>query len=155
MFTLKHMNSVLGEIKGLSKTKRSVFSERKNALSYRLSKENSQHRGAIVEKMIRDLFIMQGKRVKYIGGNNSFDMMVDGQRVEVKSSLPMVIPTKRGNTLLYRFQNIKTNYFDQIILVYITPRGLVVKSFSQNQMTRMLIGSKYYSNGQTYSAKVA
>jgi hypothetical protein len=112
---------------------------------------NSQHRGAIIEKMIRDRFIMQGKRVKYIGGSNSFDMLVDGERVEIKSSLPQVIPTKKGHTLFYRFQNIKTKYFDKIVLVYVSPNGLRVKTFTKKTMMKMLRKSKYYANGKMYA----
>jgi hypothetical protein len=112
---------------------------------------NNQHRGAIIEKMVRDRYIMQGKRVKYIGGNNSFDMLVDGERVEVKSSLPQVIPTKSGNTFIYRFQNIKTKYFDKIVFVYVSPNGLRVKTFTKKTMMKMLRKSKYYANGKSYA----
>jgi len=149
MFTVNHMNRVLCEIKGLGS--KSVFSIRKSRLTYRLSCMNSQHRGAIIEKMIRDRFIMQGKRVRYIGGSNSFDMLVDGERVEIKSSLPMVIPTKKGHTLFYRFQNIKTKYFDKIVLVYVSPNGLRVKTFTKKTMMKMLRKSKYYANGKMYA----
>lgn len=153
MFTLKNMNNVLSEIKGLKQ--RSVFSVRKNALAYNLSKMNSQHRGAIVEKMIRDMLIRQGKMVKHIGGNHSFDMEVDGKKVEVKSSLPHIVHTKKGKTFIYRFQNIKTKFFDQIILVYITPNGLRMKVFSRKNMVKILRKNKYYSNGKTYTTKAA
>jgi hypothetical protein len=144
MFTLKHMNRVLGEIKGLSS--KSVFSVRKSRLSYSLSQLNNQHRGAIVEKMIRDKLIMQGRRVKYIGGTNPFDMLVDGQRVEIKSSLARKLPSGRH---FYQFQNIKTKNFDKIILVYITPNGIKTKTFTKKTMMKKLRRNKYYSNGKT------
>lgn len=153
MFTLKHMNRVLGEIKGLKK--KSVFSIKKNALAYNLSQMNNQHRGAIVEKMVRDILIKHGKKVEHIGGNHSFDMRVDGRRVEIKSSMPCVVPNKNGGTLIYRFQNIKTQYFDKIILVYITPKGLIMKQYDKRTMAKMLKRHKYYSNGKTFTAKAA
>ena len=153
MFTLRDMNRVLPEIKGLSR--KTVFSMKKSALSYSLSQMSSQHRGATIEKMVRDILVRQGNKVKYIGGNNSFDMEVNGQRLEVKSSMPYVVPTKKGATFIYRFQNIKTKFFDRIILVYITPNGLEMRGYSNKTMTKMLRKNKYYSNGKTYTVSVA
>ncbi len=147
MFTLKHMNKVLGEIKGLGN--KSVFSLKKNRLCYSLSKLNNQHRGAIIEKMVRDRLIMQGMRVKYIGGTNSFDMLVNGQRVEIKSSLARSVCC--NGKYFYSFQNIKTKNFDKIILVYISPNGLKMKTFSKKAITKILSKNKYYSNGKTYA----
>lgn len=149
MFTLKHMNKVLGEIKGLGN--KSVFSIKKNKLSYSLSRLNNQHRGIIIEKMIRDQLIVQGKRVKHIGGSNRFDMLVNGQRVEIKSALARSLSK---NKYYYQFQNIKTKHFDKIILVYVSPNGLRTKTFTKKTMAKILRKSKYYSNGKTYAAAV-
>lgn len=148
MFTMKQLNKVLCEIKGLKK--QTVFSARKNPLAYRLSQMNNQHRGAAVEKLVRDALANNGKKVEYIGGNHPFDMKVNGKRVEVKSSVPQVIETKTGRTFYYRFQNIKTKHFDKIVLVFVTPDGLVSKTFSRKVMDKKLRKSKYYSNGKTY-----
>lgn len=148
MFTIKHLNNVLSEIKGLKR--QSVFSNSKNALAYRLSQMNNQQRGSAIEKIIRDILIKNGKKVQYIGGTHPFDMRVNGKRVEIKSAMPRVIKTKKGQTLYYQFQNIKTKNFDKIILVFVTPKGLVTKTVSRTVMVNKLKNNKYYSNGKTY-----
>lgn len=149
MFTIKQLEKVLGEIKGLGR--KSVFSPNKNALAYSLSQMNNQHRGMAVEKLVRDLLTKHGKRVEYIGGTHPFDMKVNGKRVEIKSALPRVIETKTGRTMYYQFQNIKTKNFDKIVLVFVTPNGLVTKTFSRKVMVQKLRKNKYYSNGKTYT----
>lgn len=148
MFTIKHWTKVLGEIKGLKK--KSVFSRNQNELTYELSQMNNQHRGSAVEKIIRDVLIENGKKVEYIGGTHPFDMKVNGKRVEIKSAMPRVINTKTGRKMYYQFQNIKTKNFDRIVLVFVTPKGLVTKTFSRKVMVKKLRKNKYYSNGKTY-----
>ena len=150
MFTLKHMNKVLGEVKGLKV--KSVFSPHKNALAYKLSTMNSQYRGTIVEKMVRDFFISRGDKVRYFGGNSPFDMIVNGSRIEVKSALPWF---NGSGACFYRFQNIKTDLFDKIYLVYVTPYGLKIKSFSSDKMARLLKNHANHCNGKTFSCKAA
>jgi hypothetical protein len=73
-------------------------------------------------------------------------MLVDGQRVEVKSSLARQLPSGRH---FYQFQNIKTKNFDKIVLVYITPNGIKTKTLTKKTMMKKLRRNKYYSNGKT------
>lgn len=148
MFTIKQLNKVLGEIKGLNR--QSVFSAKKSVVSYELSQLNNQHRGTAVEKLIRDTLTNNGKKVEYIGGTHPFDMKVNGQRLEIKSAMPRVVETKTGRKMYYQFQNIKTKNFDKIMLVFVTPNGLVTKTLSRKVIVRKLRKSKYYSNGKTY-----
>lgn len=124
MFTLREFRKIQSEIKGLVQTE-CLYSSRKSALCYKLSKMNSQIRGNAIERMIRDYFITMGNRVDYFGGNYCYDMLVNNKiRVEVKSSLAQKIS---NNKYRYRFQNIKSGYFDLIILVFVTPKGIIIK----------------------------
>lgn len=146
MFTMKDLNKILPEVKGL-RTK-SVFSPKKNRLCYRLSKMNSQYRGTIIERMIRDTMLRRGKKVQHIGGNHGFDLVINGKKVEVKSSLAM--PNSDGATgYSYQFQNIKIKKFDMLIIVFISPEGITMRQMSKKVVARYLKGTKHYSNGQT------
>lgn len=136
MFTIKHLDKVLGEIKSFHR--KSIFCYTKNRLSYKLSKMNSQCRGGAVERMIRDYYRSLGKKVFYFGGSASFDMIVDGYRIEVKSALARM----DGNKYCYKFQHICPGNFYKLILVFISPEGLSVRSLDSRTVAKYL-GSKY------------
>jgi hypothetical protein len=143
-FTLRNFRKIENEIKGL-KQKR-VYSQRKNALCYKLSRMGTQHRAGAIERMIRDYFISQGDKVDYYGGSHVFDMLVNGKRVEVKSS---IIQQTSARAWRYRFQNIKTCYFDEIILVFVKPTGIVIKRMSKRTIENKIKFCRYYANGKT------
>jgi hypothetical protein len=146
MLTLRDMNKVLGEIKGLNKCK-AIYNRKKNALCYKLSKMCTQHRANVIERMMRDYLITMGNRVDYYGGSHPYDMMVNGKRVEIKSSLAC---RTSSSSYRYRFQNIKTSYFDQIILVFVTPHGIILKKMSSDNMGKKIATAKYHANGKTF-----
>jgi hypothetical protein len=133
MFTMKHLKKVLPEIKGYQR--KSVYSIRKSMLCCTLSEMPSRHRGTAIESIIRDHLITMGFRVDHLGGTHSFDMRVDGHRVEVKSSLAhsKISLKTRKVSYYYNFQNIKTNCFDYLILVFVQPKGLLIRMLTQEQ----------------------
>ena len=147
MFTTKHLDKVLGEIRGLHA--KSIYSPKKNLTTYRLSRMSSQYRGAAIERMVRNYYRSKGKIVEYFGGTNPFDMRVNGRRIEVKSSLATASVVGGNLRYSYQFQNIKTENFDMLVLVYVSPEGFSVRCMSKQTAEKYLANSNYYSNGQT------
>ena len=140
MFTTKHLNRALGEISGLNK--KSIFSPRKNMLSYRLSKMSSQYRGNVLERMVRDYYKAIGKNVMHLGGGASFDMLVDGRRVEVKSALARPHYSKGKISYSYNFQHIRPDNFHKLIMIFVSPEGLDIRSMDSRTVAKYL-GCKY------------
>lgn len=147
MFTTKHLDKVLIEVRGMNR--KSVYSAKKNMLAYRLSKMSSQYRGSVLERMIRDLLIAKNKKVRYIGGSHPFDLLVGNERVEIKSSLAAVSTIGGKIRYSYQFQNIKTKNFDKLIMIFVSPEGLQIRQMTRDMVRKYLKGSKYYANGQT------
>jgi hypothetical protein len=148
MFTIKHLDKILAEIG--DKSPKSIFSYKKNPIAYKLSRiEDNRKRGHVVERLVRDIFLSQNKKVQYIGGKHSFDMMVDNCRVEIKSSLASASVVGGMVRYSYQFQNIKTQNFDKLILVFISPEGLVMRQMSSKMADKYLANAKTYKNGKT------
>jgi hypothetical protein len=118
MFTIKNLDKALSEVSGFHN--KTIFSAKKNLLAYRLSKMSRNYRGGVVERMVRDYYKKSGKKVVYFGGSNSFDMMVNGKKIEVKSALAR--PSSNGYH--YHFHHICPSNFDKLILVFISPEGV-------------------------------
>jgi len=151
MFTMKHLERVIPELKGY--TKERVYSFAKNRLSYKLSLMSSKHRGTCIESMIRDEYIIRGHRVEYFSGNCCFDMRVDGRRIEVKSSLAQPYYSVRTGKIScrYNFQNIKTECFDCLILVFVHPeQGLILRKLGKKSVDTY-ISNGMYREGQSIS----
>jgi|LakMenEpi03Aug12_release.lakeMendotaPanAssembly.Ray.scaffolds.fasta_scaffold160958_3 hypothetical protein len=139
MFTTKNLDRVLNEVRGLHN--KSIFSPKKSILAYRLSKMSSQYRGNAIERMIRDYYKSTGKIVSYIGGSASFDMMVNGRKVEVKSALARVGVVGGVVKYSYKFQHICPNNFHKLVLVFVSPEGLSVRVMDSRTAAKYL-GSK-------------
>lgn len=140
MFTTKHLDKVLGEVRGLHK--KSIYCPKKNLLSYRLSKMSSQYRGGTIERMIRDYYKDNNKNVVYIGGSHSFDMLVDGRKIEVKSSLATMTIVGGVVKYSYKFQHICPNNFHKLVMVFVSPEGLTVRVMDSRTVAKYL-GTKY------------
>ena len=150
MWNVKHLDKILAEI-GTRKSK-SIFSPSKSLWAYRLSKiGDNRQRGNVVERFVRDIFISQNKNVRYIGGSHPFDMFVNKQRIEVKSSLASASVVGGRVRYSYQFQNIKTKNFDKLVLVFISPEGLTIRVMERNTVEKYLIHAKTYKNGKTLS----
>jgi hypothetical protein len=137
MFTIKHLDKILGEVRGFHK--KSPFCPRKNLLTYRLSKMNSQYRGIVTERMVRDYYKSIGKKVRYFGGSQSFDMSVNGRRIEVKSAIGR--PNANNTNYTYHFQHICANNFDKLVLVFISPEKIHMRIMDSNTVAKY-VGAK-------------
>jgi len=140
MFTTKNLDDALDEVRGFHES--TIFCPEKSLIAYRLSKMSRNYRGAVVERMIRDYYVDHGKDVDYYGGSNSFDMMVDGKKVEVKSALA----TKSNTGYAYRFQHICPAHFHKLVLVFISPEGITSRVMDTRTAAKYT-GSKYSHKG--------
>lgn len=146
--TSKQFDRIMTKIGG--KRSRSIFSYKKHEIAYKLSvMKNNRERGHAIEHIVWEMLIRQGKRVRYFGGPHHFDMLVNGSRVEVKSSLANIKTIKGKKYYRYAFQNIKTKNFDKLILVFVSPEGLSVRQMSCAVAKKHLRKAKVYSGGQT------
>jgi hypothetical protein len=144
MFTTKHLNRALSEVSGYHK--QSIFSARKNLLTYRLSKMNSQYRGGVLERMVRDYYKSIGKNVVHYGGSSSFDMMVDGRRIEVKSALARPNYSKGKIRYSYNFQHICPNNFHKLIMIFVSPEGIDIRSMDSRTVAKYLGAKKKHKS---------
>ena len=136
MFTESDLCDVVREIRGLRYV--SPFSKKKNAVSYRLSRMNSQCRGNAIEKLVRNYFVKNNLNVKYIGGSNTFDMRVNGLRVEVKSSLCKISIVGGKVHYSYNFKHIKPKNFDKLVMVYISPTNIEARIVDSRTVAKYL-----------------
>lgn len=155
MFTIKHFNRVVKEIRGVHR--QSPFCCKKNRLSYKLSKLNSQYRGMVAERLVRDIYKSQNKSVFYFGGSRSYDMLVNGYKVEVKSCLA-VAKTVRGEIkYTYEFKHICPANFHKLVLVFISPEGVKMRVMSSKTASKYLGVKNRHKNlyvGQKILGKV-
>lgn len=128
--------------------RKNIYYPSRNLLCYKLFKEQPTDRGNIIEKMVYGQLVTRNYDVEYFGGGHPYDMLVNGKRVEVKSSIAQYY-TK--NTYKYRFQNIKTSLFDKIILVFITPYEIIIQQMNSKQMAEKLMNTNEQNNGKTFT----
>lgn len=142
MFTTKHLDKVLGEVRGFHK--KSHFCPKKSLLSYRLSKMSSQYRGQVLEKMVRDYYISRQKKVVYFGGNASFDMLVDNKRIEVKSALAKMDIVRGKIQYSYNFRHICPHNFHKLVLVFVSPFGINIRVMDTQTVAKYLGARKQH-----------
>lgn len=155
MFNTKHLDKVLGEIRNLNK--KNYFCPKKNLLAYRLSKMSRNYRGVTMERMIRDYYISKRFNVKYMGGTNPFDMLVNGKKIEVKSALASVKIVRGKKKYTYKFQHICTKNFHKLVLVFISPEGISTRTMDSRTVSKYLTGKKKHKElyvGQRIFGKV-
>jgi hypothetical protein len=140
MFTTDHLDKALSEVTGFHK--KSSFCPNKNLLTYRLSKMSSQYRGNVLERMVRDYYKSIGKRVVHIGGSASFDMLVNGRRIEVKSALSKERIVNGKAKYSYSFKHIRPSNFHKLIMIFISPEGFEIRSMDSRTVAKYL-GCKY------------
>jgi len=124
-----------------------IYYPSRNLLCYELFKLQPTDRGNYIERMVYNQLVTRGYNVEYFGGGHPYDMLVNGKRIEVKSSIAQY---NTKNTYKYRFQNIKTSLFDKIILVFITPYEIITQQMSSEKMAEKLIDTTYHNNGKTF-----
>ena len=151
MFTTEHLDKVLGEVRGYHN--KSIFCPKKNLLAYRLSKMGSQYRGGAVERIIRDYYIDAGYDVTYIGGSNSYDMIVNNRKIEVKSSLAKMSIVGGIVKYKYSFKHICPNNFHKLVMVFISPEGLTARVMDSRTVAKYT-GTKYCHKDLSVGKKI-
>jgi hypothetical protein len=136
MFTTKHLDMVLNEVRGAKKN--SPFSPKKSLLAYRLSKMSRNYRGTTIEMMLRDYFVRKGYVVKHIGRSNRYDLYVNGKKIEVKSALARQKTVKGEIKYEYRFAHVCPSKFEKLIMVYISPEGLEMRTMDSRTAAKKL-----------------
>ena len=139
MFTIKSLDKALGEIRNINK--KSPFCPKKHLVAYRLSKMSRNYRGGVVERMVRDYYKKMGKAVFHIGGNSSYDMLVNGHKIEVKSALAKVNIVGGVIKYTYKFGHIRPANFSKLVLVFISPEGITARVINSNTAAKYT-GSK-------------
>lgn len=136
MFTTKHLDKVLGEVRNA--TKNSPFSPKKSLLAYRLSKMSRNYRGTTIEMMLRDYFVKKGCVVKHIGHSNKYDLYVNGKKIEVKSALARqkIVGGKIKHE--YKFAHVCPSKFHKLVLVYVSPQGLEMRTMDSRTAAKRL-----------------
>ena len=142
MFTIKSLNRALKNVRDSHNS--GIFSPSKSLLSYRLSRRSSQHRGRVIEDMIKDYYISKGKSVWYYGGSHPFDMRVDGKRIEVKSALARC--DNGCSKYSYNFQHIKPHNFDKLIMVFINPEGIKTRVVDSRTVAKYMGSCKKHKS---------
>ena len=136
MFTTKHLDKILTEVRGAKKN--SPFSPKKNMLAYRLSKMSRNYRGTTIEMMLRDYFVRKGCVVKHIGHSNRYDLYVDGKKIEVKSALARQKVVKGKIKHEYKFAHVCPAKFQKLVLVYVSPEGLEMRTMDSRTAAKRL-----------------
>ena len=136
MFTTKHLDKVLGEVRGTKKN--SPFSPKKSMLTYRLSKMSRNYRGTTIEMMLRDHFVKKGCVVKHIGNSNRYDLYVNGKKIEVKSALARPKKVRGEIKHEYKFAHVCPAKFEKLIMVYVSPEGLEMRTMDSRTVAKKL-----------------
>ena len=133
-----------------------IFSHDKDEIAYGLSIiKNNRERGHAAECIVRDFLISRNKRVHHFGGRHPFDMLVNGSRTEIKSALASVRIMNGKKYYTYQFRNIKTNNFDKLILVFISPEGIHIREMTCDTAKQYLANAKSYTGGRILKVRHA
>jgi len=96
--------------------------------------------------MVRDYYKSIGKNVVHYGGNASFDMMVDNRKIEVKSALARPQRSKGKVAYSYHFQHICPNNFHTLIMIFVSPEGIEVRSMDSRTVAKYLGAKKKHKS---------
>lgn len=149
--TIQDLDKALSRIKTFNK--KSPFSPNKNLFTYRLSKMSSQYRGMVTENLVADIYRSLGKKVVQFGASCSFDMFVDGKKIEVKSSLAVQNNSNGKMGYDYKFKHICPANFHKLVLVFISPEGLSIRVMDTRTAAKYL-GCKYRHKDLSISKKI-
>lgn len=151
MITLAELDRALVKVRGFHK--KSMFCPKRSLAAYRLSKMSRNYRGKTIEIAVYEKFRKKGNRVVYLGGNCSFDMLVNGKRVEVKSALAKVKIINGVEKYTYDFKHICPNNFHKLILVFVSPSGISIRTMDSRTVAKYT-GSKYDHKSLRVSKKI-
>ena len=110
------------------------YSAQKNKLAYKLSVMNRGERGDKIEAMVLGLCIRCGYNVYKLGGTtNKYDIWVNDEKFEIKSSLAVRHTNKKGEEYYsYTFAGIKPDCFDRLVLAYVKPNGVELRTLTKS-----------------------
>jgi hypothetical protein len=137
--------------------RKKLFNKQRSSKMRELAILAKHQRAFAVERIVGNCATKSGNQVVHYGGVASFDIEINGKRVEVKSAL-CAGPNKnfsRGKNVKnqrYTWHGIKPGNFDYIVLVAVTPNGLrytLVDSehFNDWVYTYGKNGYSWYDNG--------
>jgi hypothetical protein len=120
MFTIQDLERAKQEKYGIQDS--ILFSLERNHFAYAMSCENSTDRGDYAEFLMCDRLQKMGYTVQRLGGaNNSYDLILNKSiRAEVK-----LATLRRRN--VYICEKIKPELFDVLIMMFLTPDGMVIR----------------------------
>jgi hypothetical protein len=120
MFTLEDLERAKQQKYGIQDT--ILFSIERDAFAYALSCHNSTDRGDFAELMVCGRLKSMGYSVQRLGGaRNSYDLILNQTiRAEVKQA------TLRRRSS-YICEKIKPELFDVLIMMFLTPDGMVIR----------------------------
>lgn len=134
MFTMRDFNRVKHLLK--ISTANNFYSQRKNALCWKMSKMDSTEIGQAGELLMCDRLRRAGYEVKPHGHGQIFDILLnDHIRCEVKTAKMTLHSSKYK---YYFMQKIKPECFDILFMVFVTPKGTVFKWTESKYVTKYI-----------------
>lgn len=153
MLTLKDLSSAKKFLKKNYAVE--YYSPKQNKLSYELCAMNSVERSDTIEAMVLRLFMKRGYNVYRMGGlKKKYDLLVNEERIEIKSSLATKHTTKKGyDYYTYTFSGLKPEHFDRLVLVYVSPKGLELSVLTSRAIYARIRSGNLVRGSQGYSIR--
>lgn len=151
MFTLNELNEAMEFLQ--ESYSLSHYSSEQNDLCYRLSRMNSVTRSENIEVMVMKSFQKNGHNVYRMGGTkNKYDIWVNDERIEVKSSLAAQRITRKGHAYYtYSFPGIKPECFHRLVLAYVTPTGIELNILTRRAVYARIRNGNLTRGSQGYT----
>lgn len=129
------------------------YSKKRSVLSYKLCSMNPVERSDTIEAMVLGLFERRGYNVYRMGGlKKKYDLWVNDEKIEIKSSLATKCSTRHGQIYYtYTFPGIKPEYFDRLVLVYVTPKGVELNILTSRAVYARIRSGNLTRGSQGYS----
>lgn len=132
MFTMRDFNRIKHNLK-ISRTD-NFYSRNKNMLCWKISNLDSTGMGDAGECLMCDRLNRSGYLVERHGNGKNFDILLNNHiRCEVKTAK---LTLNQNKYKYYTFQKIKPEYFDILFMVFITPKGTIIKWTETKYVTR-------------------
>ena len=108
-----------------------------------------------IEAMIWLLFKQNGYNVYKMGGlKKKYDLLVNEEKIEIKSSLAeRCVSRNKTVYYTYSFSGIKPEYFDRLVLAYITPGGVELNILTQRAVYARIRNGYLTRGSQGYAIR--
>lgn len=120
----------------------SIYSPERDLVSFEVSQIQSPHdRGTVVEKMVAEMLQQCGIEAEHVGGKGQADIVIytGGRKIVAECKSSTLGPVSRR----YEFTGIKPEELDVLIMAFVTPEGIKVKTMSQQAVKAWVkIGGK-------------